>query len=416
MPSRPFSYSATPDPNADFHPGTPGTVTNGLQELFDKMAAEGVVQAMLPPGNIVVPKPLRLVSGIPYRISGSVGYSNARGATRLIAGPGVAGGDMISYTGPQVPAKGVVFEHVVLLANGQPVRNLLNLEPGTDEGSYPHFIRHCGFVGGSLTGQGLSLDKLEDGVIDRCQFVSCGFSWRIPEGAGTIEHSTFNRIRPQDPMPVGTVQAQTLVFVGGCAPHILVERAPPSQRSWNFQFFGTTLNCPAEDLDDWFVNRSGTQLFVLLAGGRYYRRQNPTRQSHWFAGPSPIFVVASGGVTFGGVAGTGIPPSLMDMTPGHAFETGPSVTIWGSTRPLEESNVLVQNSGSLSLSGDGRTMSFAFPHHLHSVPRWVQVQPRSPAATIPSFFAADRTQIQVNFATPPPPGSGNIVLWWKAQT
>jgi hypothetical protein len=82
---------------------------------------------------------------------------------------------------------------------------------------------------------------------------------------------------------------------------------------------------------------------------------------------------------------------------------------WGGT-PL-----LLRNSGTATFSGDGTKTQFAIAHGLAMAPSKVYVTPGSSDAKGPFYVTADATNIYVNYATAPPAGTNNVVLYWYAE-
>jgi len=74
-----------------------------------------------------------------------------------------------------------------------------------------------------------------------------------------------------------------------------------------------------------------------------------------------------------------------------------------------------RNSGSATFSGDGSTTQFKIAHGLRSAPSKVLVTPASADARGSYHVTADATYIYVNYATAPPAGTNNIVLYWYAE-
>jgi hypothetical protein len=82
---------------------------------------------------------------------------------------------------------------------------------------------------------------------------------------------------------------------------------------------------------------------------------------------------------------------------------------WGGT-PL-----LLRNSGTATFSGDGTKTQFAIAHGLAMAPSKVYVTPGSSDAKGPFYVTVDATNIYVNYATAPPSGTNNVVLYWYAE-
>jgi len=81
-------------------------------------------------------------------------------------------------------------------------------------------------------------------------------------------------------------------------------------------------------------------------------------------------------------------------------------------------NIIVKyakrNSGTATFNGDGTTTQFKILHNLVSTPRKILVTPAS-AITNQFYVTADNTYIYVNYLSPPPAGTNNIVIHWYAE-
>jgi hypothetical protein len=75
----------------------------------------------------------------------------------------------------------------------------------------------------------------------------------------------------------------------------------------------------------------------------------------------------------------------------------------------------VRNSGVATFNGDGTTTQFKIAHRLISTPKKVLVTPASANATGQFYVTADDTYIYVNYLTPPPADTNNVVLYWYAE-
>ncbi len=78
-------------------------------------------------------------------------------------------------------------------------------------------------------------------------------------------------------------------------------------------------------------------------------------------------------------------------------------------------NPLYENKGVFTASGDGAQAQFTISHSLASAPTTVELSAKSKDATGEKFWTADATNVTVNFITPPPIGTNNIILSWKAE-
>jgi len=74
-----------------------------------------------------------------------------------------------------------------------------------------------------------------------------------------------------------------------------------------------------------------------------------------------------------------------------------------------------RNNGVATFSGDDSTTQFKIAHGLVSTPSKIQVTPGSSDAKGSFYVTADSTYIYVNYATAPPAGTNNIVLYWYAE-
>jgi len=73
------------------------------------------------------------------------------------------------------------------------------------------------------------------------------------------------------------------------------------------------------------------------------------------------------------------------------------------------------NSGKATFSGDGTTTQFKIAHGLVSTPSKILITPGSNDAKGTLYATADATYIYVNYATAPPTGTDNVVLYWYAE-
>ena len=72
-------------------------------------------------------------------------------------------------------------------------------------------------------------------------------------------------------------------------------------------------------------------------------------------------------------------------------------------------------SGKATFSGDGSTTQFKISHGLIATPSKILVTPGSNDARGAFHVTADATYIYVNYATAPPTGTNNVVLYWYAE-
>jgi hypothetical protein len=76
---------------------------------------------------------------------------------------------------------------------------------------------------------------------------------------------------------------------------------------------------------------------------------------------------------------------------------------------------VTENSGKATFSGDGTKTQFTIAHGLDSTPNKVLVTPGSGDAKGNFYVTVDATYIYVNYATAPPAGTNNVVLYWYAE-
>jgi len=76
---------------------------------------------------------------------------------------------------------------------------------------------------------------------------------------------------------------------------------------------------------------------------------------------------------------------------------------------------VTENSGTATFSGDGTTTQFTIAHGLVGAPKVANVTPASNDAKGSFYVTADATNIYVNYATAPPSGTNNVVLYWSAS-
>jgi hypothetical protein len=76
---------------------------------------------------------------------------------------------------------------------------------------------------------------------------------------------------------------------------------------------------------------------------------------------------------------------------------------------------VTENSGKYQISGDGHTTTFNIAHGCSTTPTSAQVMPGHADARADHHISAiDGTNITVTFASAPPSGTNNIVLYWRA--
>ena len=77
---------------------------------------------------------------------------------------------------------------------------------------------------------------------------------------------------------------------------------------------------------------------------------------------------------------------------------------------------VTENGGTVTFSGNNSATQFKIPHGLFSAPTKILVTPGSNDAKGTFYVTADSTYIYVNYATAPPSGTNNVVLYWYAET
>jgi hypothetical protein len=76
---------------------------------------------------------------------------------------------------------------------------------------------------------------------------------------------------------------------------------------------------------------------------------------------------------------------------------------------------VTENSGTATFSGNGSQTTFTIAHGLAGTPNVVNVTPASNDAKGSFYVTVDATNIYVNYATAPPSGTNNVVLYWSAS-
>ena len=112
--------------------------------------------------------------------------------------------------------------------------------------------------------------------------------------------------------------------------------------------------------------------------------------------------------------------SLTNKVELYAMSTGMVIAYLDTdVQPYIRSNsnfyYIKRNSDKATFSGDGTTTQFKIPHRLISTPTKIQITPGSSDAEGSFYVTADSTYIYVNYATAPPVGTNNIVLYWYAE-
>jgi hypothetical protein len=75
-----------------------------------------------------------------------------------------------------------------------------------------------------------------------------------------------------------------------------------------------------------------------------------------------------------------------------------------------------ENSGKSIQSGNGSTKAFKIAHGCDATPTSVYVTPGHPDCGSAHYVSAiDGADITVTFGSAPPPGTNNVVLYWRAQ-
>jgi len=118
---------------------------------------------------------------------------------------------------------------------------------------------------------------------------------------------------------------------------------------------------------------------------------------------------------------------LYDFNLENILAYGKSPSGWGSTASLirpSMKNVRLQigdtfyysdKTGTATFSGDGTTTQFTIPHGLAGTPKVANVTPASSDAKGSFYVTTDATNIYVNYATAPPAGTNNVVLYWSVS-
>ena len=88
---------------------------------------------------------------------------------------------------------------------------------------------------------------------------------------------------------------------------------------------------------------------------------------------------------------------------------------YGGNTITKQINVITENSGKATFSGDGTTTTFTIAHGLVSTPSSVRVTPCSADASGDFYVTADATNITVTYGTAPPSGTDNVCLYWEAE-
>jgi len=76
--------------------------------------------------------------------------------------------------------------------------------------------------------------------------------------------------------------------------------------------------------------------------------------------------------------------------------------------------IVVENTGTVTASGDGTTTDFQFAHGLSTTPGDVKISPKSDDAAGDWKWSADGTNITISFMTAPASGTNNVVFSWRA--
>jgi len=92
------------------------------------------------------------------------------------------------------------------------------------------------------------------------------------------------------------------------------------------------------------------------------------------------------------------------------------IRIYGSdSKARNNIGYITENSGTTTFSGDGTTTNFTIAHGCASTPTVVSLEAKSADAVGDKYWSADDTNITVTFITPPPIGTDNVVIGWKAE-
>jgi hypothetical protein len=127
------------------------------------------------------------------------------------------------------------------------------------------------------------------------------------------------------------------------------------------------------------------------------------------------FIPPSSGTVIGAI---GLKNSIGTVVDGNSFRISPALVYRDTTSTAiigKNYGYTSVNGGTAMFSGDGTTTQFRIPHGLASTPSKVLVTPGSSDAQGAFYVTADATYIYVNYATAPPSGTNNIVLYWYAE-
>ena len=95
-----------------------------------------------------------------------------------------------------------------------------------------------------------------------------------------------------------------------------------------------------------------------------------------------------------------------------------AIYIWGpiTTKRIKRNlGYVTENGGVATFSGDGSTTQFQIAHGLVAEPETVDITPLSADAAGDFYVTKDSTYIYVNYLSPPPSGTNNVVLSWRAE-
>ncbi len=92
-----------------------------------------------------------------------------------------------------------------------------------------------------------------------------------------------------------------------------------------------------------------------------------------------------------------------------------TIVLSASSRAEYVMGYCTKDYGSALFSGDGATKTFRIAHGLFSKPVSYYAQPGSEDAAGMAYVTADQTNLIVSFSKPPPSGSNNVALRWRAE-
>jgi hypothetical protein len=173
---------------------------------------------------------------------------------------------------------------------------------------------------------------------------------------------------------------------------------------WNLSYGGTFVDVKARNnnFNNQYTEKDGAGMYMRLAtglqviGGDFSDNRSTPYQTYGIYEDGNDYNV----IINARIVGNTVAPVKLTGTHSKVIYTQGYVT---------------QNSGKATFSGDGATTQFKIPHSLALTPSKVLVTPGSNDAKDTFYVTADATYIYVNYATAPPPGTNNVVLYWYAE-